>query len=324
LAHPRRCFRCIESLATLGAPLTIWQRELGDSFEAVEPLLAVSDRLAQRMPGARTDLPMMRVIDYRDGRFAAVCDEEMSPTVELTREQVILRRVDETKLRPMLCKALSLVESRDEISRLPGLLRVGTWQSSQSDQRPVILAVASSAVHLVELVLEAMTGTRGSIVLLTPTRARWSSRSESALDPDRVTLVPLDEVMEWGGGAWRRSPALEHYLAAPPKADSSAADEWFRVDAGTFTVWCGDRSCPLGNTVGFRAISRLARRPGFYISNEQLLEDAWDGASRSKSAVQKTMSGLRRLLEQHEMHGVTIDGSQPGHYALKISADGKR
>ncbi len=161
-------------------------------------------------------------------------------------------------------------------------------------------------------------------MLLTPTRARWSSRSEASLDPDRVTLVPLDEVMEWGDGAWRRSPALEHYLAAAPPRDAGRPDAWFRVDTGTFTVWCGEKSCPLGNTVGFRAISRLARIPGIYIPIHRLLDDVWDGDVRSKSAVQKTMSGLRRLLKEHGLHEVTIDGSQSGHYALKISADGTR
>jgi len=224
----------------------------------------------------------------------------------------------------MLCKALSLVESRDEISRLPGLLRVGTWQSSPSDQRPVILAVASSAVHLVELVLEAMTGTRGSIVLLTPTRARWSSRSEAALDPDRVTLVPLDEVLDWSNEGWRSSDAWNQYvdsttLSAPDEPDSS-----FRIETGTFTVWKDGTSCPLGNTVGFRVMRQLARRPGFYVSTQDLLDDAWDGAMRSKSAVQKTISGLRKQLEQHGLNGLTIDGSQQGHYALEISASGKR
>lgn len=229
MAHPRRCFRCIESLASVGAPLAVWQRELGDSFQAVEPLLTVTDRLAARVPGARTDLPMMRVVDYRDGRFAAVCDEEMSPRLELTREQVVMRRADEARLRSMLCRALSLIATRDPVTTIPGLLRVGTWQSMPSDQRPVLLAVASHAAHLVELILQAMTSTRGTLVLLTPTRARWSSRSEEVADPDRVLLIALDEVLEWRNGQWSSGSAWKAHFRtrvtpvdSPPVAPTSA------------------------------------------------------------------------------------------------------
>lgn len=324
MAHPKRCFHCIESLATLGAPLAVWQRELGDSFNAVAPLLAVTNQIAQRMPGVRTDLPMMRVVDYRDGRFAAVCDEEMSPTTELTREQVVLHRVNETRMRRMLCKALSLIETHDDVSPLPGLLRIGTLQSSPLDPRPVILAVASSAAHLVELLLDATARTPGQMVLLTPTRARWSTRSEVVLDADRIIIVPLDEGMEWGDGSWRASAAWERYIGGAPPSAPGESGSALRIDPGTFTVWYGDKSCQLGNTIGFRALTRLARRPGVYISIERLLDDAWEGAIRSKSAVQKTISGLRKQLEKHGLHEVVIDGSQQGHYALKISENGKR
>lgn len=324
MAHPKRCFRCIESIAALGAPLAVWQRELGDYFRAVEPLLRVTDRVAERFPGARTDLPLMRVVDYRDGRFAAVCDKEMSPRLELTREQVMLRRVDEVRLRSTLCRALSLITTRDPVTTIPGLLRVGTWQSMPSDQRPVLLAVASHAAHLVELIIQAMTSTRGALVLLTPTRARWSSRSEGVVDPDRVTMVALDEVLEWHGGHWRSSPNWSDHFSNVAGGGEKAPASSFRIDTDTYAVWYGSKECPLGNTVGFRAIRRLARRPGVYVSVESLLDDAWDGALRSKSAVQKTMSAIRKSLQEHGIHEVTIDGSIRGGYILQISANGKR
>lgn len=209
----------------MGAPLAVWQRELGDSYPAVEPLLMATDRIAGRYPGARSDLPMMRVVDYRDGRFAAVCDEEMSPRLELTREQVVMRRVDETLLRSTLCRSLSLMLTRDPVSPLPGLLRIGTWQSTPSDQRPAFVAVASDAVHLVELILLAMTSTRGPLVLLTPTRVRWSSQSESVADPDRVSLIALDEVLEWCDGQWFLSTAgRSHFSASATLVESVRED----------------------------------------------------------------------------------------------------
>lgn len=205
----------------MGAPLAVWERELGDSYPAVEPLLVVTDQIAGRYPGARTDLPMMRVVDYRDGRFAAVCDEEMSPRLELSREQVVMRRVDEALLRSTLCRALSLLETHDPVSPLPGLLRVGTWQSTPSDQRPALVAVASHAALLPDLIIRAMTSTRGRLVLLTPTRVRWSSQSEAVADPDRVSLIALDEVLEWCDGQWVPSAAWRaHFPAAAALVES--------------------------------------------------------------------------------------------------------
>lgn len=98
----------------------------------------------------------------------------------------------------------------------------------------------------------------------------------------------------------------------------------FRIDPDTFSVWNGGKQCQLGNTIEFRAISRLARRPEVYVSIEKLLDDAWEGDMRTKGAVQKTISNLRRRFRESELDGVEIDGAQRGHYALKISETGKR
>ena len=106
-------------------------------------------------------------------------------------------------------------------------------------------------------------------------------------------------------------------------ADAAAVDPSFRVDDETFKVWNGGEACYLGNTIEFRAIQRLARRPGQYLKVDVLRDSAWDGAIVTKNAVQKTMSNIRRKLQTAGVEGVTIDGSQRDHYALKISACGK-
>lgn len=306
----------------MGAPLAVWQRELGDSFDAVEPLLVVTDRLAERVPGARSDLPMRRVVDYRDGRFAAICDEEMSPRLDLMREQVVMRRVAEVKLRSALARALSLSLSNDAVTSIPGLLRIGTWEPTPAVSRPVLLAVASTATHLVDLIHRAMDATPGRLVLLTLTRARWSSQSETAAQSTRVTLIALDEVLEWHNGRWLLTPRWRDHLPSRDTGDEPI-DPALRVDESTFTIWYGEKSCPMGNTVGFRAIRRLARRPGAYVSVEDLLDDAW-GARRTSGAVQKAMTGIRKQFHKHGLHELEIDGEQDGHYALKISVQGKR
>lgn len=92
------------------------------------------------------------------------------------------------------------------------------------------------------------------------------------------------------------------------------------VDAGLFTVTFRSRSCFLGNSLLFRLFSRLARRPNFYVTYEDLLSDVWNGSARSDAAVRSVAKRLRVALRRGGMNDLAdgIDGSEPGHYALKL------
>jgi hypothetical protein len=224
----------------------------------------------------------------------------------------------------MLCAALDLVPTADPVTPLPGLLRVGTLRSTISESKAVLLAVSPTAAHLVEQLVHAKSSTPGAMVIVTPTQAQWSSLSELAIDRDRVSMAALDEVLEWRDGRWQSSSgwrAIHPCGAAAPESEHLSV---LRIDAERFQVCYGDKSCPLGNTIGFRAIRRLALRPGTYVSVSDLLDEAWGGAVRSDGVVQKAMTGLRKKLLKHGLHEITIDGTQSGHYALQISEKGKR
>ncbi|RMF23506.1 MAG: hypothetical protein D6760_05190, partial [Deltaproteobacteria bacterium] len=205
---------------------------------------------------------------------------------------------------------------------------LGEFAPIEGVRFPVYLATSRDAREVVSSGGYVAALTTAPLIFLTPSRAAAGPALEALLAGGRVAWMVLEDELEWDGEAAFRArrpladavrPFLERHAPATIEPDSS-----FRIDADTFTVWHDGKSCPLGNTVGFRALRRLARRPGVYVSTEQLLDNAWGGATRSKSAVQKTISGLRKQLEEHGLHEVTIDGSQQGHYALKISANGKR
>jgi hypothetical protein len=113
--------------------------------------------------------------------------------------------------------------------------------------------------------------------------------------------------------------------SAPGVQESSVdADHGFRVDRDHFRVCHRGRSCPLGNTLEFRVIERLARRPGAYLSVGTLQKDVWEDEVRSRGTVQKTVSNLRRKLRESGLDGVKLDGKERGHYSLQISESGKR
>lgn len=156
----------------------------------------------------------MRIVDYGDGRAAAVCDEELTPAIDLTRADRVLYRPAESSIRQMISSGLGLTVSHDRLTTLPGMLRIGDWQPRRSVRFPCWLLVALSPAHLAELVLTAMPHRDGHAILFTLTRAMWSARSESVADPHRVAIVPLDDVLEWREGRWTATAAWEEYLGA--------------------------------------------------------------------------------------------------------------
>ena len=82
----------------------------------------------------------------------------------------------------------------------------------------------------------------------------------------------------------------------------------------------GGRTCFLGNSLHFRLLGRLAQRPNSYFSYEDLFARVWDGGVRSDDAVRSVVKRLRRALRRAGLGDLAkaIDGSVPGHYALKL------
>ena len=91
------------------------------------------------------------------------------------------------------------------------------------------------------------------------------------------------------------------------------------IDEDTFSVRWADRTCRLGNTVAFRLLTRLDRRPNHYLSYESLRDGIWDECE-SDAAVQSAVKVLRRKLSAAGMANLAavIDGSVSRHYALML------
>ena len=94
------------------------------------------------------------------------------------------------------------------------------------------------------------------------------------------------------------------------------------IDEATFSVHWANRTCRLGNTVAFRLLKRLARRPNLFIHYEALLdlEELWDRHT-SYEAVRSAAKVLRRKLTAAGMEDLAdaIDGSNSHHYALTLA-----
>ena len=114
------------------------------------------------------------------------------------------------------------------------------------------------------------------------------------------------------------SPSATSGQSATPTANGSIRRSI--IDENTFSVRWGDRTCRLGNTVAFRLLARLARRPNQLISCETLLDELWDRYT-SREAVQSAVKVLRRKLTAAGMEDLAaaIDGSTSHHYALMLA-----
>lgn len=125
-----------------------------------------------------------------------------------------------------------------------------------------------------------------------------------ALLADELALDPLDFLARH----------LPHPGSPPAGADRLVLDD------ARLTVTFRGRTCRLGNTLPFRLLTRLARRPGCYVTHDDLLADVWDGGRRSDSVVRGTVKVLRQKLRDAGMADLAdaIDGSAPGRYALRL------
>jgi hypothetical protein len=115
--------------------------------------------------------------------------------------------------------------------------------------------------------------------------------------------------LQAAGGA---APTRRESRSAPPPSGELVIDE------ESFAARLGNVSCFLGNTIEFRLLARLNRRPGRYVRIDTLREDVWQDRETATNTVQRTVSNLRRKLRDAGLVGVLIEGDQPGNYRLVL------
>jgi DNA-binding response OmpR family regulator len=124
------------------------------------------------------------------------------------------------------------------------------------------------------------------------------------------TMALLDEAVSEPVPAY--SPSL-----APKSTQSKSRG--LLIDGTLLTVTFRGRTCFLGNTLPFRLLARLAKRPNAYVPHQVLLDDVWQGP-RSDSAIRSVVKVLRSKLRKSGLGELAdaITGSQRGHYVLRL------
>jgi DNA-binding response OmpR family regulator len=91
------------------------------------------------------------------------------------------------------------------------------------------------------------------------------------------------------------------------------------IDHDRLQVAFAGRVCVLGNTLPFKLLERLARRPNTYVTHDELLSDVWEGI-RSESAIRSAIKRLRQALRRQGLSKLAdaIDGTSAGRYCLHL------
>lgn len=188
-------WRQVEVAPGAAATLSEWQATCGDAFAVARRFLTPAGVLAPTIPSPLTNAPPMRVVRYRDGALAAVCDAGVSPRIELDVEEVTLHHVSWREARIAIAHALTIRTATTPITALPGVLRLGTWEPQPSMAFPVVLAAHSKVADLASLIREAILGSARPMLVATPTDDGWSDKLRSWAEARKCTLVPMCEVV---------------------------------------------------------------------------------------------------------------------------------
>ena len=135
----------------------------------------------------------------------------------------------------------------------------------------------------------------------------------------QLTEEIIDDVaanLEITAHAFRLSVAAGKF---PPTAGKDL-DRYPIVDRTTYAVHWGGKTCYLGNTLPFKFLERLARRPNQLVPCTQLFNEVWQ-CCRSREAMRSVVKVLRHKLSQAGMEELAgaIDGTTPHHYGLMLN-----
>lgn len=187
-----------------------WRRVLGEAFPAVAEHLTSTGRFASFVASPRLNAPDMRVVRYRDGSLAAVCDSGDTPTLPLTADDLALMTVSAKSLRSALSAALNLRTSTVPAPALPGSLRVGAWEPQPETAFPVVMVAHPDERQVGTLAREAALASDRPTLILTPTGESWTDELIGWCETKRAVMGSLaDLVVEDDEHAWAASEKWE-------------------------------------------------------------------------------------------------------------------
>ena len=132
--------------------------------------------------------------------------------------------------------------------------------------------------------------------------------------------LPLKQLIDLTIHLKRVTAVLENAVSSVTNGSRGNNASSSIADRGTFSAMWQGKSCYLGNTISFKLLERLSRRPNQFVHYEVLLQDVWE-AQRSQETVCSAVKVLRRKLASAGLGDLAkaIDGSTAHHYRLSLN-----
>ncbi|QDU33029.1 hypothetical protein KS4_10700 [Poriferisphaera corsica] len=191
-----------------------WVDVGGDDWELVRQLILPTSCLAASYPNPKPHRERMKIVRYPSDKLVAIDPDDRKNRIELTQQDIIFHKLDLYKLRKLLCRGLSqLRTSKSKIQDRMHVIRVGSLEFKTTAKYPVYLLLCTSHVILREkLLLLTVKHNSSGILILTPTRMRWTDEIEEIASSKRMLLVPLEAVVESKQQALQETRVWQSYL----------------------------------------------------------------------------------------------------------------
>lgn len=232
-------WRALEVVPGLAAVRAEWSHWLGPELAWVEPrLLRPTGDIAAVFPCA--DSTPYHVIDHGNGRYRAVHPDGRT-SLDLSRDDLIVRRLDVQTLAAMLAPALGFDVERFVGRVASGVLQIGKWRATAKTTCAVSLCIRPDPTLLQDAVRRAIAEHDGPQVVLVP--GMLGDDDLVRLTQERsACLLSLSEAIAPGaGGDFVMTPVAERLLDRFQRslhaAESVAAGDEPNLFRRTGDVW---------------------------------------------------------------------------------------
>lgn len=208
-----RFWSALEGLPGQAAVAVQWRHLLRSDFEIAFRLMVPDSHLATSYP--RFDRPGLDYTVFEHGAddFLGICEDDGART-RLPRADLVVYRVDPTKLMADVATAFGITAEGTPVADLAGTFRVGTYRPLAGFDIPVYLTIQLEHPDYKTVVHALLAGSRSSFVLLAPTNRHHRIACQLLFESRPCLFLALTEAIRSDTPEWKVTDAAHAALDA--------------------------------------------------------------------------------------------------------------
>lgn len=198
MSRPLRTFwSALERVPDLAGVLCEWRLLLGDDHDAIVRFLIPTKRVAGSIGFSASGRTCIHEIRKFKGEYLAVCPDGC-PTATLTRDEVVVHRIDVAALSREIAVALGIEHvSTDTMPDLAGAWRIGDYLPLSGYRFPVCFTFASEPDQL-RATADALAARCKPFIFVAPTRSAHTHSLDDVLMRAKACFLTLDGLIGQG------------------------------------------------------------------------------------------------------------------------------